>query len=185
MQIIDINGMKREAKSVTPDPSYPGFMKVEFRRHHEWYSIAEFLQFNPTLSHLTAAAKPQSPDVVSAVTSSTKTTLTDSSQNWNENIYTGFFVWISRGKGEGQKRTVLSNTKNKLTIDTLWDILPNKTSQYVISYNIHEVKAFGNSLPGEDMKELERKAIELDKQHGRLSSQTIKKTIKYLKPEEI
>lgn len=184
MKIIDINGSEREVKSAAPDPSYPGFMKVEFRRHHEWYSIQEFLQFNPTLSHLTASAKPQSPDVVSTVTSSAKTTLSDSSQNWDENTYTGFFVWISRGKGEGQKRTVLSNTKNKLTIDTPWDTLPNKTSQYVISYNIHEVKAFGNSLPSENMKDLERKAIELDKQKGRLSSQTLK-TLRYLKPEEI
>jgi hypothetical protein len=185
MKIIDINGSEREVKSAAPDPTYPGFMKVEFRRHHEWYSIKEFLQFNPTLSSLTNSAAPEAPDVVGVLTSATKTSLSDSSQDWDDNIYAGYFVWISRGKGEGQKRTILKNNKSKLTLDKAWDTIPNKTSQYVVSQNIHEVKSFGNSLPSEDMKALEKRSIEMDKQSGRLNSHDLKKNIKYLDPDEI
>ena len=43
----------------------------------------------------------------------------------------------------------------------------------------------GNTLPAEDLKELEKRAIEMDKMHGRLSSDSIRKNIKYLQPDEI
>jgi hypothetical protein len=185
MKIIDINGSEREAQSVSPDPGYPGFMRVEFRRHHEWYSIEEFLEKNPQLKNLTQNAPTVSADIVGTVTGSGANYLADTAQNWLPDDYLGKFVWISRGKGEGQKRTVVSNSKNRLTIDTPWDVKPNKTSQYVVSFNVHDVHAMGNVLPQENMKEFEKKALVLDKQRGKITSDLLKKNYKYLKPEEM
>jgi hypothetical protein len=185
MKIIDINGTEREAQKVYPDPTYPGFMRVEFRRHHEWYSLAEFLEFNPTLKNLTENAPATPTEVVGVVTSSHPANLVDKSQKWLPNAYLGMFVWISRGKGEGQKRTIIKNDSTRLYLDKPWDIKPNTSSQYVISYNVQDVKNMGNVLPSENMKDLEKKALKLDKQRGKLTSDLLKKNYKYLKPEEM
>lgn len=179
IEVIDVNGRTRYAKSITPDESYPGFMKITYRSHHEWYSIPEFLENNPDLKSYTKDAPELPQDTVGVVTSSGKDYLRDSTQNWKSNTFAGYYVWISRGKGEGQKRTILKNTHNKLTVDKAWETPPNKTSQYVISYNIHEVRPMGNTLAAEDIKEYEKKAIQLDKKRGRLN-----KNVKYLTPEE-
>jgi hypothetical protein len=186
MQIFDINGIARDVQSVAPDPTYPGFVRVEFKRHHEWMSYAEFLEKNPTLEKIVHNNPSPPADVVSNVTGCTKNTLTDSTQIWKKDSYIGMWVWISRGLGEGQKRKIIKNTKITLTVDQDWDQKPNKTSQYVISYNIQDsVRPMGNTLPQEDMKALEKKAIQMDREHGRLSSESLKKNIKYLKPEEM
>jgi hypothetical protein len=185
MKIIDINGSEREVQNAYPDPHYPGFMKIEFRRHHEWYSIPEFLEFNPTLDKLVQNAPAAPDEVVGVVTTSGKDYLTDTKQNWQPNAYIGMYVWISRGKGEGQKFVISKNTTNRVYINKTWTTKPNTSSQYVISYNIQEVKAMGNVLPSADMKELEQRALKLDKQRGKLTSELLKKNYKYLKPEEM
>jgi hypothetical protein len=186
MKIIDINGIEREVKSVAPDPKYPGYVKVEFNRHHEWLSFNEFTEKNPDLTHLLNDTPNAPADVVGVISTATKNSIKDTAQDWVENVYIGMWLWISRGEGEGQKRRITKNTKNTLYLDKDWDIKPNKTSQYVISYHVNDsVRAMGNTLPQEDMKALERRAIQMDKDHGRLSSQTLKKTLKYLKPEEV
>ncbi len=185
MQIIDINDMPRDVKSVSPDPNYPGYVRVEFKRHHEWYTIQEFISRNPSLEHLTKNA-PKIPDeIVGVVSRATPTTLKDVNANWKDNAYLGFFVWISRGKGEGQKRTVVSNTHNTITIDKPWDTKPDKASQYVLSFNVQDVHAMGNTLVQDDFKALEKRAIEMDKLHGRLTSELLKKNIKHLTIDEI
>ena len=57
-------------------------------------------------------------------------------------------MWISRGTGEGQQRTVLKNTKNTLYLNKDWKIKPDKTSQYVLSRNVKDnIQAQGNTLP--------------------------------------
>lgn len=186
MKIIDINDIEREVQSAAPDPSYPGFIRVEFRRHHEWMSFAEFTERNPKLKHLLDDTPPPPADIVSTVSGATKNTLTDKTQAWTKDAYLGMTVWLSRGLGEGQKRTVIKNTKITLTVDREWDTKPNHTTQYVITAKVQDsVRAMGNTLPQEDMKALEKQAIQMDKQHGRLSSDSLKKNIKYLKPEEI
>lgn len=180
MKVIDINGQEREVKEVIPDPDYPGFMKLQFRRHHEWLSINEFIKLNPDLTHLADKALKVPDDVVGIATSAGNNFLRDSNQNWDKNAYMGMFVWISRGKGEGQKRTVIKNSKNQVFTDKPWDIKPDKTSQYVISYNVQEVKPMGNTGAQDNMKDLERLAIKIDRRRGRLN-----KEYKYLKPEEV
>ncbi len=155
MKIVDINGKQRECVKAFVDKKWPGFMRVEYqtavRQHHEWYEIDKFIKNNPDLAHLAKDAPEVTQETLGVVTSSNKKSLKDSKQNWSENAYAGMPVWISRGLGEGQVRNILSNTKNTLALDKAWEILPNKTSQYVISYNIPDhAQAWGNTLPGID-----------------------------------
>jgi len=186
MQIVDINGIAREVNSVFPDPKYPGYVRLEFARHHEWLTLSEFLTKNPKLKELVKGTSAPPPDDLGVVLKSGKNSLKDTTKNWKQNVFQGMWCWISRGKGEGQKRHVTSNTKNTLILDKDWEIKPNKTSQYVISYNVqNSIRDMGNTLPQENLKDLERRSIQMDKDHGRLSSESLKKNIKYLKPEEI
>lgn len=166
MQITDINGSTRNPKKVFLDPQFPGYVRVEFNRYHEWYSIKEFLQFNPDLKHIVEGAPEPPPEMTAIVGKADSLTLKDATQNWKPNSYLGYMVWISRGKGEGQKRTVVKNTKNTLTIDKAWEVKPNTTSQYVLAQHITDVPAMGNTLPQEDMKKLEEAAIKMDLLRG-------------------
>lgn len=154
MKIVDVNKTERDCVSAYPDKDYPGYMRVEFktevRSHHIWYPIAEFIKNNPSLEKLTKNAPAVTAETVGVVTSSTENSLTDSKQKWTKNAYLDFPVWISRGSGEGQIRTVISNTGNTIKIDKVWDTLPNKSSQYVLSYNIHDPQPLGNNLPEKD-----------------------------------
>ena len=154
MRIIDLNGTERDCVSAYPDKEWPGYMRVEFktevRSHHVWYPIDEFVKNNPNLAGLTKNAPPTVKETVGVVSASTKNTLTDKKQQWKEDIYKDFPVWISRGLGEGQIRTVISNTKSSVTVDKKWDVNPDKTSQYVLSHNIHNPQVFGNTLPGKN-----------------------------------
>ena len=166
MQIIDINGTERNCLSVALDPSYPGYMKIEFRNHHEWLTIKEFVDLNPKLASLTTGAPKLPEEDLGVVTSSTEDTIKDSKKNWEVNVYTGFTLWISRGKGETQTRVVTKNSNNTLYIDKPWEIKPNKTSQYVLTQNIiHDSVIHGNSLPAIDQAKFERLAKKMDTVH--------------------
>ena len=162
MQIIDINGNARECTSAVPDSDFPGYMKVIYvsknrkgYTHSEWYPITDFVKNNPKLSELSLGAKSLAKEDLGAVTRATENTLTDLIKDWPKDIYIGTPVWISRGKGEGQQRVVVSNEKNKLTIDKNWDAIPDSTSQYVISFNVNkDIKAVGNTLPGIETRQV-------------------------------
>ena len=78
MKIIDINGSQRSAKKAFLDPDYPGYVRVEFRRHHEWYSIKEFIKNNPSMKDIVKGAKETAPDITSTVTQAKEKTLKDS-----------------------------------------------------------------------------------------------------------
>ncbi len=151
MIIIDINGNKRDCVSAVPDKDFPGYIKVLFknqlRSHVEWFPVEEFKEKNPDLSLFKNYQEDEPHEDLGIVFSSTKTSLMDKKKNWESNIYTNIPVWISRGKGEGQVRTAVSNNKNSVTIDKPWTELPDPSSQYVISSNIHNPHVFGNSLP--------------------------------------
>lgn len=154
MLIIDINNQERDCQEIKIDPQWPGFITVKYisknrqnQEHLEWYPIKEFMAKNPTLSKTLGNIPDLPKDDLGIVTHSGEYYLEDTTKNWSNNLYAGFFVWISRGAGESQVRLIKSNTKNNLTIDRPWDILPDTKSQYVISYNIHDVKILGNTLP--------------------------------------
>jgi len=61
----------------------------------------------------------------------TSTTLTDSSQSWTVNEFQNKCVIITNGTGQGQIRSISSNTATALTVPT-WDTNPDATSEYVI-----------------------------------------------------
>lgn len=154
MKIIDINGQERDCVSVVPDKDYPGFMKVLYKSklrkgysHSEWYAISDFIKNNPKLRSLTEKAPKQIQEDLGVVTIAKEKLLTDKSKKWESNAFAGTTIWISRGKGEGQTRTVVSNNINTVTIDNPWKEIPDKTSQYVISPNIHDPQVRGNTLP--------------------------------------
>lgn len=162
MDIIDINGNLRECASISPDPSYPGFMKIEYKSrvrkgytHFEWYQTTDFVRNNPKLSGLAKGDKGMAKEDLGAVTKASIDMLEDATKDWPRNIYEGMHLWISRGKGEGQQRQILGNDKNKLLIDKPWDTLPDKTSQYVISFNVaRDAKPSGNTLPGIETRQV-------------------------------
>ncbi len=148
MQIVDINGTPRNCLRCYADPSYPGYMRVEFKSHHEWFTIKEFISFNPTLTHLTSGSVALPPEDLGVVTSAKTDSLTDSHKKWEVNDYLGFTLWISRGKGEAQTRTVVKNSPNTIYIDRPWETKPDKTSQYVLTHEtIHDSVVHGNQLP--------------------------------------
>jgi hypothetical protein len=154
VQIIDINDQPRECKEILIDPQWPGFITAKFisknnpdRHHLEWYPINEFVEKNPQLSKVLGNISLPPKEDLGVVTHSGEFYLEDTNKEWQNNIYVGFYVWISRGTGEGQVRLIKSNTKNNLTIDRSWDILPDTKSQYVVSFNIHDAKILGNNLP--------------------------------------
>lgn len=168
MKIIDLNGKEKECEKAYPDPAWPGYMRVEYknprRSYHVWYPIEEFKKNNPNLGELVKDVPMPPPEITGIASSSTDITLTDKTQSWAINTYTGFPVWISKGKGEGQVRIVLSNTKDTLVIDQKWDTKLNKFSQYVLSRNIHEqMPTIGNKSQQEIQHEYELKAKKINR----------------------
>ena len=176
MQIIDINGQARDCVRAHLDPHWPGFVTIDYEsknrpgyKHTEWYPIPDFLARNPNLAHLVAGVDvTPAADLAGIVTKCTPLTLKDLSQNWETNDYAGFYVWIARGTGEGQVRTVLSCTKNILKLDKPWDKpLPAASSQYVLSRQLGNITGSrGNTLPLADMQTLEKKARAIDVKRG-------------------
>lgn len=160
MNITDGNGNLRECISVAPDPNFPGYMKVQFESknrpgytHSEWYPIVDFLKNNPTLSNLVQGIKHVYYEDLGVVSRGGKEFLQDISKNWSGDIFVDTPVWISRGKGEGQQRKVIRNNKNKLYVDKPWEVIPDKSSQYVVSINVRkDIKPMGNTLPGIETK---------------------------------
>ena len=154
MKIVDINDKTRECVGIAPDKDYPGFMKVQYKSkirkgysHSEWYAISDFIKNNPKLKNLAKNAPKEAKEDLGVVTGAKGNILSDKSKKWERNIFAGTTIWISRGKGEGQTRTVLTNDANTVVVDHPWKEIPDKTSQYVISDNVHDPQVRGNTLP--------------------------------------
>lgn len=139
------------------DPNWPGFVSVNYpsksnpeKIRTDWIPIQTFIDKNPNYQDLIEnykTQKPLPPQITGIATSAQENSLSDTTQNWQKNIYAGFFVWISRGLGEGQVKCILANTKNKLLLDSVWEIKPNKTSQYTVVYLKPTVSVMNNTLP--------------------------------------
>lgn len=167
MKIIDINGNERECLKVTSDPAYPGFVKVDFIPRfrkgdifNEWYPIDLFLAKNPAFKK--AFAKTEVKEDLGVVSYASSLTLVDRSKKWEANIFKDITVWISRGKGEGQTRKIVSNSEDTIIIDKPWETTPDKTSQYVISNNVNNPQILGNTLPeAKEEKRKKKKSLDL------------------------
>ncbi len=157
MKITDINNNLRDCNRAFLDPNWPGYVSVNYpsksapeKTRTDWIPIQTFIDKNPNYQDLIenySDQKPLPPQITGITTSAQENSLSDTTQNWQKNIYAGFFVWISRGLGEGQVKCILANTKNKLLLDSVWEIKPNKTSQYTIVYLKPSVSVMNNTLP--------------------------------------
>ena len=65
-------------------------------------------------------------------TGGTSNTLSDTTKNWDENIWIGVFIEITGGTGVGQINRVKSNTSNTITVYNDWTTAPDTTSTYRI-----------------------------------------------------
>ena len=168
MQIIDLNSRTRECLRVFLDPAWPGYASVEFqskadpeKTRIEWMPLADFALKNPTLTalfdgHSTTAAE----DTSGIVTTTGADTLVDKNASWTPNIYAGYFLWISRGPGDGTTRTILKNTKTILYVDKPWDTKPTRDSQYVVVQQLPENTApSGNVLPSTRTHKVKQKLM--------------------------
>lgn len=67
------------------------------------------------------------------VASATSTTLVKTSAGWTVNRWSGdgAYVYLYAGTGEGQLRSITSNTATELTVPT-WDVTPDTTTKFAI-----------------------------------------------------
>ncbi len=154
MIITDINGNKRDCVSIKPDEKWPGYLKVQYisktrkdYRYDEWYLTKDFIKNNPRLAHLAKNASLPWKEDLGRVSLASSQTLTDKTKKWKSNEFVGYPLWISRGVGEGQMRNIIINSNDTLIIDAPWKVTPDRTSQYVISHNVHDPQVLGNTLP--------------------------------------
>jgi len=66
------------------------------------------------------------------VSSATENTLLDSSQSWVNDAHVTKVAEILSGTGAGQRRRIVSNTNNQLTVRPNWNVVPDTTSCYRI-----------------------------------------------------
>ena len=60
------------------------------------------------------------------------TGMVNAGASWTRDQWVGHFVRISSGKGNGQFRRIVSNTRTVLSITPAWDVPPDATSTYEI-----------------------------------------------------
>jgi len=65
----------------------------------------------------------------------TATTLNDTDQEWEEDEYDGFYIWLSGGTGANQIREIDSNSETEITVTVAWTTTPDTTSMYEIWEN--------------------------------------------------
>lgn len=153
MKLVDINGNIRECQTAAVNPKYPGFVEVVYISRRtgqpmdpQWYPVSDFLKNNPKLHEIVDNSKPNIEELVGQVTSAGPDFLRDNAKNVAEDAYVGYPIWISRGKGEGQTRKIITNSKNTFTVDDDWEIKPDTTSQYCITPNLPKTGVYNNSL---------------------------------------
>jgi len=156
MEIIDINGEVRECAKITSDQSFPGYIKViymsKYRPNHkysEWYKKEDFVKNNPSLTQLIKGTPQAWKEDLGRVSMASNQTITDRTKKWKSNEFSGYPLWISRGLGEGQMRNIIINSNDTLIIDKPWKVTPDRSSQYVISHNVHDPQVMGNTMPTE------------------------------------
>jgi prepilin-type N-terminal cleavage/methylation domain-containing protein len=75
------------------------------------------------------------------------TTLNDTRKDWTGIDWRNFRVTIVSGTGAGQTRTIVSNTRDTLTVNTAWSPVPDNTSEYrILSFNRFSRRVADNTL---------------------------------------
>ena len=75
----------------------------------------------------------------------TTTTLNNTGKAWPTNAYANAQVRITGGTGNGQVRTIASNTATALTVSAAWTVTPDATSTYSIEGNDDHLYLLGNN----------------------------------------
>jgi prepilin-type processing-associated H-X9-DG protein len=81
---------------------------------------------------------------ISFATGSSANALTDTRQNWKPDFYYDATVLIISGRGFGQYRRVISNTKDTLMLEKPWNVEPDSTTEYLVSALFTENAFFAN-----------------------------------------
>lgn len=63
----------------------------------------------------------------------------------------GQLVIITKGKGQGQWRTIVSSKKGEVTIDRAWEIQPDETCTFVVVPAFANCTVYGNKIEGPKM----------------------------------
>ncbi len=120
---------------VSASTSYPGATCTTPAVGATGTVSCSFGYLNPSASatfQVTVRAFPTAPNGSGTATAGAAGTLTDSTQAWTANAYSGFSVYLVGGQGVGQFRTIVSNTATALTVTPNWTTAPNNTSAYKI-----------------------------------------------------
>jgi len=89
------------------------------------------LKINETHSSLAGSLFLQGRGLTGQSTGSNgSSTLIDTGQSWSTNDHAGLVVVITGGTGFGQCRGIVSNNATTLTLDQVWDTVPDATSYY-------------------------------------------------------
>ena len=78
-------------------------------------------------------------------TSASANTLVNSAKTWGTNQWSNYQVVITGGTGEGQVRSIASNTSTALTVSSNWTVTPDGTSTYEIQSNDDYIYLAGNN----------------------------------------
>jgi len=95
-----------------------------------WLNPGAAYNFSVTVHNYTPQANG-----VGAATASTANTLTDTTQAWTVNQFSGYTVFITNSStagAVGQQAVIASNTATRLTLETNWGTNPPAGSQYKI-----------------------------------------------------
>jgi hypothetical protein len=75
------------------------------------------------------------------------TTVGNSALNMIPDEYNGSTVRITKGKGSGQERTVISHTVSTITVNSKWDVEPDETSTFLVAESTWHFGATSNASP--------------------------------------
>lgn len=73
----------------------------------------------------------QSP-IAGQATTAGASSLTDTNQSWQTDIWSGYVLYIMAGRGSGQSASIISNDSSTLTIQGKWVTEPDHSSFYEI-----------------------------------------------------
>jgi hypothetical protein len=91
------------------------------------------------------------------ITNATANTLQDDSQGWATNVFASFYVRITSGLGQGQIRSITSNTSHVLTISVNWDTIPAPNDSYDVLQTTTISSAITSPLDGSGYVEVDLK----------------------------
>ena len=86
----------------------------------------------------------ESSKTIGFATGGSADTLSDKRQDWKPDFYYDATVMVISGRGFGQYRRVIANTKDTLTLQKPWNVEPDATTEYLVSPLFTENAFFAN-----------------------------------------